>query len=68
MPATKREDRRRPIAEPSEKRRMDLFLESAMNVLRKKGMSEGVQPVILAQVTLLLQKRWLKLHCAYSHR
>jgi hypothetical protein len=47
---------------------MDLFLESAMNVLRKKGMSEGVQPVILAQVTLLLQKRWLKLHCAYSHR
>jgi hypothetical protein len=47
---------------------MERLRESAMNVLLKKGISGELQPVILAQVTPLLQKCWLRLHCAYSYR
>jgi hypothetical protein len=56
IPATNREERRRPIEEASEKRRMEVFRDSAMNVLRRKGISGRGQPVILAQLRLRLQK------------
>jgi hypothetical protein len=36
---------------------MEVFRESAMNVLRRKGISGTEQPVILAQLRLRLQKQ-----------
>jgi hypothetical protein len=38
IPATNRDESRRPMDDASEKRRNLRFRESAMNVLRKKGM------------------------------